>query len=456
MVVVGAKAGQHHHPILGQGAQVRQGGIAGVAPRFLGGFQRPGQAMRHEDAEAAGLQRGDHVVASFVPSCGHCVPCATGRPALCEPGAAANGAGTLLSGERRIHENGRAINHHLGVSAFAEAAVVSERSLVKIDKALAFDEAALFGCAVLTGMGAVVNTARVKAGDSVAIVGMGGRFPGAANIAEFDAALELLHLFALVQDDVMDRSDQRRGMPTLHVTAGHRHRDHHGLGDPQLFGDSVATLLGDLALAEASMLVAPSPEPVRDLWTLMTVELVHGQLWDITQTASRERRLAVSEAIARLKTGRYTVTRPLQLGALIAGAAPGLVADLGRYGDLVGDAFAIRDDILGVWGDPQVTGKPAGDDLRSAKPTVLLALAAEQVPPAGRTLLARCSAGLLDDAGVDALRESLLAWGVREAAETMIDELVGSADALLDALPIHPEGADALRTVAATAAWRST
>jgi alcohol dehydrogenase len=117
---------------------------------------------------------GDHVVLVFVPSCGHCVPCATGRPALCEPGAAANGAGTLLSGERRIHENGRAINHHLGVSAFAEAAVVSERSLVKIDKALAFDEAALFGCAVLTGMGAVVNTARVKAGDSVAIVGMGG------------------------------------------------------------------------------------------------------------------------------------------------------------------------------------------------------------------------------------------------------------------------------------------
>jgi alcohol dehydrogenase len=117
---------------------------------------------------------GDHVVLVFVPSCGHCVPCATGRPALCEPGAVANGAGTLLSGERRIHENGRAINHHLGVSAFAEAAVVSERSLVKIDKALAFDEAALFGCAVLTGMGAVVNTARVKAGDSVAIVGMGG------------------------------------------------------------------------------------------------------------------------------------------------------------------------------------------------------------------------------------------------------------------------------------------
>jgi len=117
---------------------------------------------------------GDHVAMVFVPSCGHCIPCATGRPALCEPGNAANGVGTLLSGKRRLHEGEAHINHHLGISAFAEAAVVSEKSVVKIDPSLAFDEAALFGCAVLTGMGAVVNTAQVKAGDSVAIVGMGG------------------------------------------------------------------------------------------------------------------------------------------------------------------------------------------------------------------------------------------------------------------------------------------
>jgi alcohol dehydrogenase len=120
------------------------------------------------------LKRGDHVVLVFVPSCGHCNPCAEGRPALCEPGAAANAAGTLLSGARRIKQSGRPVNHHLGCSAFANYSTVSRRSLVKIDKGLPLDEAALFGCAVLTGVGGVVNTAEVRAGSSVAVVGLGG------------------------------------------------------------------------------------------------------------------------------------------------------------------------------------------------------------------------------------------------------------------------------------------
>lgn len=120
------------------------------------------------------LSVGDHVVMVFVPSCGHCLPCSEGRPALCEPGAVANGAGTLLSGARRLHRNGGDVHHHLGVSAFAEYATVSRRSLVKIDRELPLDEAALFGCAVLTGVGAVINTARVSAGSSVAVLGLGG------------------------------------------------------------------------------------------------------------------------------------------------------------------------------------------------------------------------------------------------------------------------------------------
>jgi alcohol dehydrogenase len=120
------------------------------------------------------LKIGDHVVMVFVPSCGHCIPCAEGRPALCEPGAAANGAGTLLSGARRLHRNGSDVHHHLGVSAFADHATVSRRSLVKIDRELPLDEAALFGCAVLTGVGAVINTAKVSAGSSVAVIGLGG------------------------------------------------------------------------------------------------------------------------------------------------------------------------------------------------------------------------------------------------------------------------------------------
>jgi len=120
------------------------------------------------------LARGDHVVMVFVPSCGHCLPCAEGRPALCEPGAAAGIAGTLLSGARRLSRDGQPINHLLGCSAFAEYATVSRRSLIKIDPALPFSEAALFGCAVLTGVGAIVNTAKVAAGQAVAVIGLGG------------------------------------------------------------------------------------------------------------------------------------------------------------------------------------------------------------------------------------------------------------------------------------------
>lgn len=121
------------------------------------------------------LARGDHVVLIFIPSCGHCMPCAEGRPALCEKGAASNTAGTLLSGERRLFRgDGSFVNHHMGTSAFAEYSVVSRYSLVKIDPALPLDEAALFGCAVLTGVGAVVNTGQVRAGSSVAVVGLGG------------------------------------------------------------------------------------------------------------------------------------------------------------------------------------------------------------------------------------------------------------------------------------------
>lgn len=139
-------------------------------------------ALGHESAgiveqvgeDVTDLEIGDHVVMVFMPSCGHCIPCAEGRPALCEPGAVANGAGTLLSGQRRLHCDGADINHHLGVSGFATHCVVSRRSVVKIDKNLPLDEAALFGCAVLTGVGAVVNTGRMQPGETAAVIGLGG------------------------------------------------------------------------------------------------------------------------------------------------------------------------------------------------------------------------------------------------------------------------------------------
>lgn len=124
--------------------------------------------------DVSGLARGDHVVVVFVPSCGHCLPCAEGRPALCEPGAAANTAGSLICGARRLSRAGVPLHHHLGVSAFAEYATVSVNSVVRIAPDLPLEVAALFGCAVLTGIGAVVNTAAVRPGMRVAVVGLGG------------------------------------------------------------------------------------------------------------------------------------------------------------------------------------------------------------------------------------------------------------------------------------------
>ncbi|MGO4392826.1 zinc-dependent alcohol dehydrogenase family protein [Variovorax sp. M-6] len=181
-------------------------------------------ALGHEASgvvEAVGpgvrdLQPGDHVVVVFVPSCGHCAPCAEGRPALCEPGAAANGAGTLLSGERRLSEKGVPLNHHLGCSVFAEYATVSRRSVVKIDPAVPLDEAALFGCAVLTGVGAVVNTAQVRVGASVAVIGLGG--VGLAALIGAQAA-GARHIVAV--DLSEDKLEQARALGATHtVNAG--------------------------------------------------------------------------------------------------------------------------------------------------------------------------------------------------------------------------------------------
>ena len=120
------------------------------------------------------LAVGDHVVFAFLPSCGNCNYCHSGKAALCEPGAEANGKGTLIGGHQRIHSEGEYYHHHLGVSGFAEFAVVSSHSLIKIDKDIPFEIASLFGCAVMTGVGAVVNTAQLKFGDSLLVVGLGG------------------------------------------------------------------------------------------------------------------------------------------------------------------------------------------------------------------------------------------------------------------------------------------
>ena len=167
---------------------------------------------------------GDHVVFVFVPSCGNCIPCKEGRPALCDPGLAAGGAGTLLSGERRIRLNGDLINHQVGVSCFSEYTVVSSKSLVKVEKSLPLDEAALFGCAVITGAGAVFNTANIRVGSTVAVVGLGGtglaaligaKAAGASKIIGIDLLQEKLDLAKQLGADEVFKADDKNVLEKL-------------------------------------------------------------------------------------------------------------------------------------------------------------------------------------------------------------------------------------------------
>lgn len=269
------------------------------------------------------------------------------------------------------------------------------------------------------------------------------------------AAMELLHLFGLVHDDVMDRSPTRRGRETLHVASTRRHRAADGQGDAVHFGDSVAILLGDLALSEADSLVGDCSADVRAAWRVMLVELVQGQLLDVTHTADRRRDGATSALIARLKSGRYTITRPLQLGALVAGSTPEWVDRLTAWGDLVGDAFALRDDLLGIWGDPVVMGKPAGDDLLEGKPTVLRVWAAQLLDDQSQPLLAACDAGDLDADGAHRLSDAMERCGVRRRAEQELRDLTTRAVTTIPGLTTDRGVAAELRALVETVAWRA-
>lgn len=272
----------------------------------------------------------------------------------------------------------------------------------------------------------------------------------APTLVRLGAALEMLHVFTLVQDDVMDRSDRRRGTPTVHVLVAESHRAAGARGDARLFGDSIAVLVGDMAHAAAEHMAATFPRSVQRVWRAMVLELVAGQALDLAGAADRRRDLGHARRVAAVKSGAYSIQRPLTLGATLAGALPEDVSALHIYGDHLGRAFALRDDVLGAWGDPQVTGKPVGDDLLDGKPTVLLALADERVTGAGRALLDRVTAGVLEPAEIPAVQELLDTSGVRLAVERMIHEEVEAACDAID----RREAAGALLEVAHRIGWR--
>lgn len=270
---------------------------------------------------------------------------------------------------------------------------------------------------------------------------------GYPDVVRAAAALELLHAFALVHDDVMDESLLRRGRETLHRGAAGLHADTGALGDSARFGESVAVLTGDLAHAEADRLAAELPPALRDIWRGLVLELVAGQLCDLTGTATADRRLSFARGVVRQKTGNYTVARPLQLGAAAAGAGEATLAALAAYGRHAGEAFGLRDELLGVFGDPGVTGKPSDDDLRAGKPTVLLAVAAETVRGDAADALARVGTPGLGPADLGVLRRALVDQGVVARVEAMVDERVADAASALRTGAVAADGVAQLTRV---------
>jgi geranylgeranyl diphosphate synthase type I len=279
------------------------------------------------------------------------------------------------------------------------------------------------------------------------------------------AALELLHACALVHDDVIDASCTRRGRPTVHkhFAALHRARGWHG--SPEQFGMSAAILLGDLSLVWADDIVATAALPddarrrVRAVWSNIRTEVLGGQYLDIIAESSGAESIASAMRVNTFKTASYTIMRPLQLGAAAAADRPDVQAVFQDVGADLGIAFQLRDDVLSVFGDPAVTGKPSGDDLRSGKRTVLLAEAierAESSDPLAAKLLRTSIGTPLSDAQVAELRQVIESVGALAAVEQRIDTLTRHTLDALAAAPIDPQAKTGLCELARVAANRST
>jgi geranylgeranyl diphosphate synthase type I len=294
----------------------------------------------------------------------------------------------------------------------------------------------------------------------------GARDPAAAEdeaaVLSAVAALEFVHASALVHDDVMDGAHTRRGRPATHIGFASRHTVEDLDGDRAMFGTGAAILVGDLALVWSDELLRRSgisPAALtraRAVWDTMRTEVTAGQYLDLLRAAGGLPGPDGALTVARYKSAGYTVQRPLQLGAAIAGAGQGVVEAYTAIGLPLGEAFQLRDDVLGVFGDPDVTGKSADDDLREGKQTLLIALAEEAADHAGRRLLDRLLGNA--DAGpeeFDALRTLLESTGARARVEERITERTALARSAIAAAPLADDARAALDALAVAATSRT-
>ncbi|AZA08914.1 polyprenyl synthetase family protein [Corynebacterium pseudopelargi] len=261
-------------------------------------------------------------------------------------------------------------------------------------------------------------------------------------VLQMVSALELIQACALAHDDVIDASDTRRGQPTVHRAAQHHHETQRWLGDSAHFGESVAILAGDLALVWADDMFLTAQVPLERIaaaiepWRSMRTEVIGGQLLDIFLESEGSESLQLAENVNRFKSAAYTIERPLHIGAAIAQGSPELIHELREYGRDIGIAFQLRDDLLGVFGDPAITGKPAGDDLREGKRTVLVTRAIELSIKQGHEDWAqriREQVGTVEDPAEIAELASLIKnTGAVEEVERRIDQLTESGMANLE------------------------
>lgn len=284
-------------------------------------------------------------------------------------------------------------------------------------------------------------------------VGAGGD-PDDPAIVSIGSALELLQAFALFHDDVMDGSPTRRGNPTAHVAAEAEHKENGWSGEPRRYGEAVAILAGDVSLVLSDVLLSDVSSDVRRLWNDLRVEVNLGQFLDVVGTARGNVGLPTAERIVEYKTARYTIVRPLQMGAVAAGGSH-LEDQLADFGTPLGIAFQLRDDLLGVFGETELTGKPVGDDLREAKPTPLLARARDAASPEQRTLLDQIGPEL-SDAGIAEIQHVLVDTGAVAAIESQIEDLTAEALNAIEQLPLAGNASQHLADIASFLASRTS
>ncbi len=280
-------------------------------------------------------------------------------------------------------------------------------------------------------------------------VGAGGD-PDSMVSLDAGAALELLHGFALFHDDVMDGSTSRRGAPVTHDVFADEHRRSGSSGESRRYGDGIAILVGDLAFVYSDRLMSEVSAQAREIWHELRIELNVGQLLDLIGSARNERRRFKAERICRYKSGKYTIERPLHLGAMLVAPsrAAELLPALSTYGLPLGDAFQMRDDVMGAFGETAITGKPVGDDLREGKPTPLMAIAMERANGAQREVLSLVGREQLTDAQVAAAQQAIVDCGALDEMESVILRLRDEAIASLTAAPIEPSAKVELESLA--------